>query len=261
VRTIILDPGHGGTETGAVGPKGTQEKDLTLELAQLVRAKLEARVAARVVLTRTDDRTLPLSDRSALANQYKADLFVAIHLNSSRGSTAFGAETYFLSLQASDERAAAAAAAENQSAPEAAPSAAPRDEAAAELELLLWDLAQTRHLARSQRLANLIQEELNSALGLRDRGVKQAPFRVLMGAAMPAVLVEFGFISNPDEEAKLADPAHRAQLADALVAAISRFKAELEGVRSSPAEAIEPTTPTTPTTVPSPTPPATGARP
>lgn len=239
VRTIVLDPGHGGTETGAIGSRATQEKDLTLALAQLVKSKLESRVAARVVLTRSEDQTLALSDRSSIANQYKADLFVSIHLNSSRGSTAFGAETYFLSVQASDERAAAAAAAENAS-PSRAPNAGPADEAAAELELLLWDLAQTRHLARSQRLASLIQEELNTALGLRDRGVKQAPFRVLMGAAMPAVLVEFGFLSNPDEEARLADATYRGQLADALVAAIARFKAELEGHASALAPPPEP---------------------
>ena len=239
VRTIVLDPGHGGSETGAIGSRGTPEKDLTLALAQLVKGKLESRIAARVVLTRSEDQTLALTERSAIANQYKADLFVSIHINSSRGSTALGAETYFLSVQASDERAAAAAAAENAS-PARDPNGGPADDAAAELELLLWDLAQTRHLARSQRLATLIQEELNTALGLRDRGVKQAPFRVLMGAAMPAVLVEFGFLSNADEEARLNDAAYRGQLADALVAAISRFKAELEGVKSALAPPPEP---------------------
>ncbi|MDX1643730.1 MAG: N-acetylmuramoyl-L-alanine amidase, partial [Thermoanaerobaculia bacterium] len=97
------------------------------------------------------------------------------------------------------------------------------------LDLILWDLAQSHHLAESQRFARLIQEELNGALGLTDRGVKQAPFRVLRGAAMPAVLVELGFLSNPEEERKLQDPAYRTQLVDALVRATQRYRALAQG--------------------------------
>jgi N-acetylmuramoyl-L-alanine amidase len=244
VHIIVLDPGHGGTETGAIGTKGTQEKNLTLALAQTLRQLIEERLAVRVVTTRTDDSTLSLTARSTFANQNQADLFVSLHLNSSRGSTAHGAETYFLSLEASDDRAAAAAAAEN----EAGPRGAEEDE----LEFVLWDLAQTRHLARSQQLGRLIQEELNQALNLRDRGVKQAPFRVLMGAAMPAVLIEFGFLSNPDEEAQLNDPDYQNRLADTVVRAIARYKAELDAVlaarpaQSAPTSAAPPTPPTRP---------------
>jgi N-acetylmuramoyl-L-alanine amidase len=220
VRTIVVDPGHGGTETGAIGPDGVDEKDLTLVLARDLEARLTQRLPVRVVLTRTDDSKLPLDSRTAIANQNKADLFVSLHLNSSLGAGAHGAETYFLSSQATDTRAATAADSENQGG-----GAAPADagQETQDLQMILWDLAQSHHLAESQRFAGMVQAELNQALELKDRGVKQAPFRVLMGAAMPAVLVELGFISNPDEEAKLQNPAYRADLIEALVRAIGRY--------------------------------------
>ncbi len=145
------------------------------------------------------------------------------------GAGATGAETYFLSLEASDARAAAAARAENRCRPRRR--GRPDARAAGRARwpgstLILWDLAQSQHLAESQRFASLVQEELNTALGLRNRGVKQAPFRVLMGAAMPAVLVELGFLSNPDEEKKLLTAEYRQQLVDALVRAVSRYQAQ-----------------------------------
>ena len=224
IRTVVVDPGHGGKETGAIGPSGTAEKELTLAIAQALAARLEESLRVRAVLTRQEDLDLGLDERSALANQYRADLFVSVHLNSTARGGARGAETYFLSLQASDQRAADAAAVENYA---GAGAAAPGTEEF-DLQLLLWDLAQSQHLASSQRLATLIQEELNRQLELRDRGVKQAPFRVLMGAAMPAVLVELGFISSPEEEKKLRDPAYRAELVETLVRAIARFKAEYD---------------------------------
>jgi N-acetylmuramoyl-L-alanine amidase len=230
--TIVIDPGHGGSETGAIGPSGTHEKELTLLLAQGLARALSARLPVRVELTRDEDAELPLDTRAAIANQHRAALFISIHLNSSLGAGAHGAETYFLSLDASDARAAAAARTENRPpAPPAIEVYPPVDGEAPDpadevLELILWDLAQTRHLSESQRFANLVQEELNTALGLRDRGVKQAPFRVLMGAGMPAVLVELGFISNPDEEKKLLLPEYRDQLVDALVRAVARYQGQ-----------------------------------
>lgn len=227
--TIVIDPGHGGSETGAIGPSGTHEKELTLLLAQSLARALQARLPVRVELTRDEDADLPLDTRAAIANQHRAALFISVHLNSSLGAGAHGAETYFLSLDASDARAAAAARTENRApAAPAAPGIPADDPAFADLELILWDLAQTRHLAESQRFAKLVQEELNITLGLRDRGVKQAPFRVLMGAAMPAVLVELGFISNPDEERKLLLPDYRDQLVDALVRAVSRYQGQAQ---------------------------------
>ena len=221
VRTIALDPGHGGAETGAVGPGGTAEADLVLLIARALRLQLERRLPVRVILTREEDVDLPLETRTAIANENQADLFISLHLNSSFGSSPHGAETFFLSREASDRMAAAVAAAENSVAAEDA-------DPELDLRMILWDLAQSHHLAKSQRFANLVQEELNLALGLRDRGVKQAPFTVLMGARMPAVLVELGFLSNPEEEKKLQSPIYRAELVDALVRAVTRFKSQVE---------------------------------
>ena len=212
---------------------------MTLLLAQSLKTALEARLPVRAVLTRTEDAQLPLTTRSALANQFKADLFISIHLNSSFGNGAQGTETYFLATQASDERAAASAAAENAGG-EAAAAPAGEGDPLYDLQLILWDLAQSHHLSESQRLANLIQAELNTTLGLRDRGVKQAPFRVLMGAAMPAVLVELGFLSNPAEESKLLQPTYRAQLIQALVRAVERYRAAAPQDAADAAPAVQP---------------------
>lgn len=223
IETIVIDPGHGGADTGAQGSGGSQEKNLTLIVARQLKRRLEARLPVRVVLTRDQDEELPLDSRSSIANQHKASLFVSIHLNSTPRGDAQGAETYFLSLEASDELAAAAASAENSAFERSASDS--ESDPLHDLQLILWDLAQTHHLAESQRLAGIIQEELNLTLSLRNRGVKQAPFRVLMGAAMPAVLVELGFLTDTQEEQRLNDPDYRSQLADTLVRAIVRYRA------------------------------------
>jgi N-acetylmuramoyl-L-alanine amidase len=249
IRTIVIDPGHGGAETGAIGPGGVQEKALTLELARELADRV-GRLGVQTLLTRNEDASLPLDTRAAIANQNRADLFVSIHLNSSLGANAHGTETYFLSPQATDSRAARSAAAENTAPSPAAPAGGAAGTAVApgaapggeqkDVDLILWELAQSHHMAESQRLANLIQGELNVELQLKDRGVKQAPFRVLVGAGMPAVLVELGFISNPDEEKKLQDPAYRGQLVEALTRAIGKYKATVEG---QPAPAAAPGSP------------------
>ena len=231
IRTIVVDPGHGGGESGAIGPSATAEKDLTLLMGRALKRQLERRLPVRVVLTRNADVELPLETRTAIANENKADLFVSLHFNSSFGPTAHGAETYFLSREASDQMAAQVAAMENLA------NGGLRNPEH-DLQLILWDLAQTYHLAESQRFANLVQEELNLTLGLRDRGVKQAPFRVLMGAMMPAVLVELGFLSNPEEETKLQTSIYRRELAESLVRAVIRFKTQMEA-REGSAAAVE----------------------
>lgn len=223
IHTIVVDPGHGGDNSGAISANGVAEKEITLAIGTALKRELERNLPVRVLLTRNRDTALDLDQRSALANQNKADLFISLHVNSAYGRSAHGAETFFLSLQASDELAAEIAAVENRAGGEA-----PADPLN-DLDLILWDLAQSHHLAESQRFARLIQEELNGALGLTDRGVKQAPFRVLRGAAMPAVLVELGFLSNPEEERKLQDPAYRTQLVDALVRATQRYRALAQG--------------------------------
>ncbi|MEM8930269.1 MAG: N-acetylmuramoyl-L-alanine amidase [Acidobacteriota bacterium] len=239
LRTIVLDPGHGGEETGAVGANGSLESVLNLRVAELLERRLEQRLPVEVELTRRTDEDLPLESRVAYANEAKADLFISLHFNSYPGTRAHGAETYFLSREASDQLAAASAERENGSTGDE------RGELA-DLELILWDLAQSYHLGESQRFANLVQEELNQALGLRNRGVRQAPFKVLMGTTMPAVLVELGFLSNPEDEKKLQSPAYLAQLADSLVRAITRFKTQLEArqrrlASGSSADTPEPT--------------------
>lgn len=224
IHTIVVDPGHGGENSGAISGNGVAEKEITLAIGTALAEALERALPVRVLLTRDSDQELNLDQRSAIANQNKADLFVSLHVNSAYGRSAHGAETFFLSLQASDELAAEIAAVENRSGGGAA-AANPLDD----LDLILWDLAQSHHLAESQRYARLIQEELNGALGLTDRGVKQAPFRVLRGAAMPAVLVELGFLSNPEEERKLQDPGYRSRLVDALVRATQRYRSLTQG--------------------------------
>lgn len=221
---IVIDPGHGGSDVGAVGPQGTQEKDLTLALARMLERRLEARLPVDALLTREHDVALDHSTRTAIANQNEAALFISLHINSEPGSTARGAETYFLDQAPSDEAAAQAARFENEVGATGADPAT--DEIG--LQLMLWDLAQARHLTESQRFATLVQQQLNQALELRDRGVKQAPFRVLVGATMPAVLVELGFLSNPEEETKLNELEYRSALVEALVDAIAEYRSQLE---------------------------------
>ncbi len=224
---IVLDPGHGGVEVGAIGPSGLQEKDLTLDLARRLKAVLE-RQGVTVVLTRDEDRVLPLDDRTAIANHNRAILFISLHLNASKRKSAIGAETYFLATAATDDEARILAGLENKAyaSPEAeAPLVTPAAAPDPGLELILWDLAQNSFLAESSRLAEAVQTELNAATGVRDRGVRQAPFRVLMGATMPAILIEAGFISNPEEEARFKDDAYKDKVAEAIARAVASITA------------------------------------
>ena len=235
IRTIVIDPGHGGSNTGARGSGGAAEKELTLLLARALRSRLMERLPVRVVLTRNEDVDLPLETRTAIANQQKADLFISLHVNSVPGGGASGAETYFLSSQETGERPSQAA--DGKGLARSAPSGG--GDPLYDLQLVLWDLAQSRYLSESQQLAGLVQEELNETLGPANRRVKQAPFRILVGAAMPAILVECGFLSNPKEEARLLDASHRARLVEALVRAIARFRMQTEGL-SIPADEVLP---------------------
>jgi|GEM_PF-4670343 len=217
---VVVDPGHGGDKRGAVGPNRLQEKDAALAIALALRDALEA-MGHRVVLTRDSDRSLGLVPRIRLANELGADLFVSVHLNAvpegASTSGAYGVETYFLSADASDAGAAALARAENDD--DAA--GAPGDGDA--LGAILADLARTEAHAHSSRLALAIHTALVGAIGARDRGLRQAPFVVLQGADMPAVLVEVGYVSHPDEARRLADPAHQRRVAAAIAAGISSF--------------------------------------
>jgi len=240
IRTVVIDPGHGGTDTGAIGPGGLEEKAITLALAKKLSASLSKQLKLRVVLTRDTDELIPLTQRTAIANQFQADLFISIHLNSSLRKGAHGTESYFLSLDASDELSKQVAERENDV--DAAPAA---PEVPGDLKFILWDLAQQEYLKESSDLAETIQEELSKATNTENRGVKQAPFRVLIGATMPASLVEVGFISNSDEEAKLKSDEHQDKLVAAIVSAVERFKAQYEAkVGATPA--VPPATSTPP---------------
>ena len=222
--TIVIDPGHGGTETGALGPDGYQEKEATLEIARRLSATLPRVLTCRTLLTRDTDLLISLDDRTAIANHEKADLFLSVHANSSRAAAAQGSETYYLSLEASDRIAQEVARQENAS--PGAPTPGPGQTGNPDLDFILWDLAQSAHLKESSELAEVIQTELNAVSDTGSRGVKQAPFRVLVGASMPAVLVEVGFISNPAEEKKLKSPEFQQTLADAIGRAVVKFFAK-----------------------------------
>jgi N-acetylmuramoyl-L-alanine amidase len=237
VRTVVIDPGHGGENPGARGAGGSLEKDIALQIARRLRAELVNARGLSVFLTRDKDIDVELDDRTAIANNYKADLFVSIHANASRAREAKGSEVYFLSYQASDDESRRTAQLEG--------AAEPLREAAiaTDLALILWDMAQAEHLEESSALASRIQEELAVVTGSEGRGVKQAPFRVLVGATMPAVLVEVAFISNPDEEKLLASETYQAKVAASLARGIERYRRErtarLSGSRS-PAPPAEP---------------------
>jgi N-acetylmuramoyl-L-alanine amidase len=221
LQTIVIDPGHGGHDAGAVGGRGLQEKDLTLDVSRRLAAIVQDELGVKVVLTRTRDVFIPLRERTALANRAKAELFVSVHVNAARGATATGTETYFLSSEATDNAARAAAAFENKVIElEAGPSSGSRGL----LRSILWDLAQSEFQQESSRLAEALQDSFDRALRLPSRGVKQAPFYVLGGAAMPAVLVEMGFISNPHEEERLQDEGYRDRIARALAAGLAGYK-------------------------------------
>jgi N-acetylmuramoyl-L-alanine amidase len=219
VRTIVIDPGHGGENPGARGPAGTLEKDVALAIGRRLRAELVNARGLQVFLTREKDVDVDLDERTAIANNYKADLFVSIHVNGSRARGAKGSEVYFLSYQASDDESRRTAHLEGAAEP-------PPGAGSAELSLILWDMAQAEHLEESSALASRLQEELADVTGSQSRGVKQAPFRVLVGASMPAVLVEIAFISNPDEEKLLASEAYQAKVAASLARGIERFRRE-----------------------------------
>ncbi len=227
---VVLDPGHGGDQDGALAPDGTREKDLTLAIAQRVGAALRKR-GVRVVLTRTGDLSVPLANRAAIANAIKADVFLSIHLNSmptaeQRRHTS-GIETYFLSADATDAHATAVAARENADRLAGEDELDPSDPVAA----ILSDLADADSLAGSSRLAYDVHERLVATLGAEDRKVKQAPFYVLAGARMPAALLELGFISHPADAARLVTRAYQERIAEAVAEAVQAYRQETRAAR------------------------------
>ncbi|MBP1768009.1 MAG: amiC [Candidatus Aminicenantes bacterium] len=220
IRTIVIDPGHGGLEVGARGKFGTLEKDVTLAISLRLKALIEKSLAFNVELTRDRDLDVSLENRAAMANNHRAELFISIHANSSYRRNANGSETFFLSLNATDEEARRLAYLENNSADLEKP-LAPENEG--DIQMILWDMAQAAYLKQSQRLAEIIQDELNTLLNTKDRGIKQAPFKVLTGVACPAVLVESAFISNPEEERELVREGFQEKVAQAIYRGLVRY--------------------------------------
>jgi N-acetylmuramoyl-L-alanine amidase len=225
IGKIVIDPGHGGHDTGTIGPNGLLEKDLVLDVGKRLGKLLESRLGADVVFTRSQDTFIPLETRTSIANQEEADLFVSVHANSSRDPDARGVETYYLNFTSSPE-ALEVAAREN----------AASDKSIHELQDLVKKIALKEKVEESHEFASDVQQSLHSGLsakapGVRDRGVKKAPFVVLIGANMPSILAEISFLSNPGDERRLKTPDYRQRIAESLYRGISRYVNGLGGVK------------------------------
>jgi N-acetylmuramoyl-L-alanine amidase len=222
--TIVLDPGHGGHDTGAIGPNGLLEKDVVLDLARRLAGLLRDRLGVRALLTRTEDVFVPLPDRTAFANAAKADFLISLHVNGAGKRGAEGFETFFFSREPSDSDARASAQRENLP----LESSGPGSSQDALLRATLADMAVTRDMKESSTLAEEVLAALDALLPVQNRGVRSGPFYVLATAAMPAVLVESAFITNPGEERKLRTEAYRSRLTEALYDGIARYKTRYE---------------------------------
>jgi N-acetylmuramoyl-L-alanine amidase len=219
IRRIVIDPGHGGHDPGAIGPSGLMEKDVVLKIAKRLRKQLGNR-GYEVFLTRERDIYLPLEERTAIANTKKADLFVSIHANASRKRGARGIETYILNF-ASDDETMELAAREN----------AISTKRLTDLQIILYSLMLNAKVNESSRLAHHVQQSMSNSLNHRkssypDRGVKQAPFYVLMGARMPAILAEVSFISNRSEERRLKSRKYLEKIASAIAQGLNGYVEE-----------------------------------
>jgi N-acetylmuramoyl-L-alanine amidase len=225
IGKIVIDPGHGGHDTGTIGPDGLQEKDLVLEVGRRLGKLLQARLGAEVVYTRKNDTFIPLETRTAIANQQRADLFISIHANSSQDSEARGVETYYLNFTSSPE-ALEVAAREN----------AVSEKSIYELQDLVKKIALKEKIEESREFAGDVQESLHSGLAskspaIRNRGVKKAPFIVLIGANMPSILAEISFVSNPADEHRLETSEYRQRIAESLYRGIAKYVDGLSGVK------------------------------
>jgi N-acetylmuramoyl-L-alanine amidase len=225
IGKIVIDPGHGGHDTGTIGPNGLQEKDLVLEVGRRLGKLLEARLGAEVVYTRKDDTFIPLETRTAIANQQRADLFISIHANSSDDSAARGVETYYLNFTSSPA-ALEVAAREN----------AVSEKSIYELQDLVKKIALKEKIEESREFAGDVQQSLHSGLAakspaIRNRGVKKAPFIVLIGANMPSILAEISFVSNPTDEHRLETSEYRQRIAESLYRGIAKYVNGLSGVK------------------------------
>jgi N-acetylmuramoyl-L-alanine amidase len=225
IGKIVIDPGHGGHDTGTIGPNGLLEKDVVLDVAKRLGRLLESRLGAEVIYTRQDDTFIPLETRTAIANRERADLFISIHANSSRDSDARGVETYYLNFTSSPE-ALEVAAREN----------AVSEKSIHELQDLVKKIALKEKIEESREFAGDVQQSLYGGLaldnaGIRNRGIKKAPFIVLIGANMPSILAEISFVSNPTDERELETAEHRQRIAESLYRGVSKYASGLSGVK------------------------------
>jgi len=225
IGRIVIDPGHGGHDTGTIGPTGLMEKDLCLDVAVRLGKIIQQRLAgAEVVFTRTDDTFIPLEERTRIANEARADLFISIHANSSRDHGARGIETYYLNLKGSPD-AMEVAARENATA----------QESVHDLEDMVKKIARSEKIDESREFAADIQESLSKRIQkasrtVKDRGVRKAPFVVLIGADMPSVLTEISFLSNPADEQLLKKPEHRQRVAEGLYQGVASYLQSLNSM-------------------------------
>jgi N-acetylmuramoyl-L-alanine amidase len=225
IGKIVIDPGHGGHDTGTIGPNGLEEKDLVLDVSRRLGKLLDSRLGAEVVYTRKDDTFIPLETRTSIANQEQADLFVSVHANSSHDRDARGVETYYLNFTSSPQ-ALEVAAREN----------AVSEKSIHELQDLVKKIALKEKIEESHEFASDVQQALHTGLaaknpGIRDRGVKKAPFIVLIGANMPSILAEISFVSNPGDERHLSSAEYRQRIAESLYRGISKYVNGLSGVK------------------------------
>ena len=218
---VVIDPGHGGHDTGTHGPGGYTEKELVLDVAHRLGALIEARLGSEVIYTRSDDTFIPLEERTQIANDHKADLFLSIHANSSPARNTSGVETYYLNFT-TDKAALDVAAREN----------AASQHSIYDLKDLLERIARKDKIDESREFAQRVQTTL-SALSARsnsrsrDRGVRTAPFIVLIGASMPSILAEIGFLTNAHDEILMKKPAYRQKIAEAIYKGLSQYAATL----------------------------------
>jgi len=223
IRTIAIDPGHGGNDEGARGDGGVKEKDVTFAVARRVKASIEARLGIRVMLTRDDDRDVPLDERTAVANNNKADLFISLHTNASLRKSAAGASIFSVAFDQNAEQAA-----RQRLAPERLPTF---NGGLRDIELVPWDLAQIGHIDQSIELATILEQQFHDRIPLSPRPVARAPLRVLESANMPAVLIEMGYLTNPDQEKQLARTDFQNTVVQAIFDAVLKFRDALDQAR------------------------------
>jgi N-acetylmuramoyl-L-alanine amidase len=229
LNRIAIDAGHGGVENGKVSPSGILEKDVNLDIARLLKQRLEEEFGVEVVMTRTGDDMVPLGKRAETANSEGADLFMSIHCNGWFHPDACGFETFFLAPARNeyDERIAR----EENASLEFEKTDLGAEEIR-DLDFMLWDMVQNEFISESSTLAELVQREMSGAVSIRNRGVKQAGFMVLKGLKMPAILIEVAFLSNPEEERLLQDGEFRASVVEGIVSAVRRYREMRSGAPS-----------------------------